>query len=241
MTSDELEKRVDYTASTVRRNLKILEDMGWLKKENRIYSVQQEKAFLITPLLRADRVLRVFQEHRDHWETHDLSPIPDALRDDFGMLQGGEVVTGTMARPRLPLEREAELAQGAKKLKKLSPAYVPEYGEMAKEWAEDGASLEVVATVDAVTAFRSDNPGVAEEFSETGELEVRCVDALLVGLLVGDDFVILNLPRRDGTFDLNRVFVARTPEAVEWGERLFAHYWERARPFGEEKDVKAEA
>lgn len=230
LNSDELTDKVPYTASTVRRNLKILQEMGWLEKEGRTYRFREEKRFLVDPLLRTEGILRAYGEHRDHWESHDLSPIPEDLKEDFGMLRDGEVVSGTTAEPRRPLEREAELATGSETVKVLSPAYVPEYGEMAREWAETGAEVRVVSTQKAVNAFRRDNQEIVDKLREQGDVETRVVEGLLVGLTLGDDFVALNLPRNDGTFDLSRLFVARTEEAVEWGERLFRYYWDQSRP-----------
>lgn len=228
LTSYELAERVPYTASTVRRNLKILEDMGWLEKDDRTYRFREEKLFLVEPLIRTEGILRAYGEHRDHWESHDLSPIPQCLKEDFGMLRGGSVVSGTIAEPRRPLDREAELARGSEKVDVLSPAYVPEYGEMAREWVETDAEVRIVSTRKAVEAFRRDRPGVVEALRGRGGVEVGLVEGLLVGLTLGDDFAALNLPRNDGTFDLTRLFVARTEEAVEWGERLFDYYWERS-------------
>jgi len=92
-SSGEVESEVDFEASTVRRNLKVLVDDGLLVKEGREYSVPESKVFLLEPLLKAVELFEVYEGEREFGDSHDLSLIPLDMREDMDKLVGGEVVT----------------------------------------------------------------------------------------------------------------------------------------------------
>lgn len=233
-TGRELEQSLGHEPSTVRRNLKILRDDGWVERRDGANRVRGGRRFLVEELLKADRVISTYGENEGFWRGHDLSALPPSLLRDLDLLRTGRVVSGTAADPRRPLRVSREHMLDSSEAKVVSPSFAREYIEMHRRCAEDGIDVELILTHDAVE--------VAEEHPETVELwRQHCSDgglSLYRGegfrfvLVVGDDFAALNLPRAgEETIDLSNLFVAEGREAVEWGEQLFRHCRERSERF----------
>lgn len=228
LSGRELEDRVDYQASTVRRNTKILRDDGWVERRDGDHRIAGDRRHLVDSLLDTARLFDAFQEFEEFWESHDVEALPQGFRERMGEgLDGGEVVSGTTANPRAPLERLKGLIGEASRLDIASPAFVPEYLDMCEVCREAGTPVRFAGTGDVFRAYEETDPTVLLEHYRQGTLSLYRYDGLDVGLAVSDGFVALNLPHRDGILDLDRMFLARSDDAVAWGEELFDRYRER--------------
>lgn len=235
LSGREVEERVGFDGSTVRRNLKILEDDGWLRREDGAYVIDSEKGFLVDHLLEISGCFDAYFSNQDFWEGHDTSPIPSDLKSRLHALSGAEVVKGSTSDPRAALEEFGQMLKGASWSKMLEPVYVPEFVELSKELYDVGTSEEIVAVPEVHERHASNASGfdgyedVLRRKVSEGNLEIWLLDDLRIRLTVTDEFLSLHLPREDGTFDLNRMLVSRDDEARDWGVELFEHYREQGR------------
>lgn len=220
-------------SSTARRNLKILREEGWVEKEDGKHRLNPQREFLIEPLLKAMDLFGVYESAEDFWDGHDLDPIPDDLLEDLDDLAGGEVVSGTVSDPLRPLEEKERIIEESSDPQIVTPAYLPEYEDIALNIVESGGMADVLMTEEALAAFaeRSDELS-RDSIPETRGLRVLTVDRPLgFGLTFGDAGIALTLHRDDGGFDLSRSYVAEGERAIEWGRRLFGRASEAAEEF----------
>lgn len=228
-----LEEELDCSSSTVRRNLKILQDGGWVEREDGLNAVPRGRRFLLLPLLRAVRLFRVYEQQEEFWGTHDVAGLPAEILEDLDMLEGGEVLRGDTADPLKPVRVAGERVLKSSAVKVLSPTFLEQYVEVYRETHERGIEVELVLTREGVAQV-GEMPEVMEIWREKrgrGSLELSQVDEAEPMVFVGEDFVALGLPRTgEEAVDLSTMLLAEGEDAVEWGERLFRRYRDRAEP-----------
>lgn len=228
-----LEEELDCSPSTVRRNLKILQDDGWVERRDGLNAVPHGRRFMLLPLLKAVRLFETYEEQEGFWGGHDVTGLPEELLGDLDMLGRGEVLRGDTADPLKPLRVAGEHVLGSSGVKILSPTFLEHYVEVYRETHERGIEVELVLTREGARQV-DEMPEVLEVWREKrarGDLDISQVEEIGPMLFVGDDFVALSLPRTgEEAVDLSTVLLAEGRDAVEWGKRLFRHYREGAEP-----------
>lgn len=227
-SSRELEDMTNYEGSTVRRNLKVLMDLGIVERSDSTYRLQDNARFLLAPLMDTLSSFETYGTGPAFWENHDLSPLPEPYKRKFGALKEGNVLEGATSQPRRAIDTYCELVATSSFVKGVSPSVIPEFVETYDDVVQSGTGVELILTRDVRNALER---YYGEEFRRalnSDNFKLLLVEDVNFGLTVTDSFITLTLYRTDGTYDVDNYYLAETEEARKWGEDLYTHVKERA-------------
>ena len=172
---------------------------------------------------RCERTERTLAADAEYWRRHDAAGIPDEFRAEFAALTEYEVVRSPETDPYRASRRIADEIAAAEYVSVIAPMYHDRYADAMNESPE--ADQRLVVTPDMIrSVVEEDPPG-----PEGGDhVEARVYDTSLA-MAVSADTLLLSLPTLDGSYDPQTEVVVESERAVDWGERLFDHVWDRAR------------
>lgn len=227
----DLVRELDVSRSTIDRSLRDLESRG--------YAECVDGGYQLT--LRGRLAFAEYRQFADRLETFDrAAPLTTPLPADCPLgteaLVGGEVVLSEPPVPYRPIEHHLQRVREADRVRLLGTVIADQYVRTYYEQVIEG-ELEVQAAI---------SPSVLWETFAT--YEDRMVTGLDTGRVTLRElpepppfslFVLDGDERRVGVMVYGdegvRGYVDNDrPAAVDWGERTFERYWERAEPLGVE-------
>lgn len=200
-----------------------LADRGLIERiDGKRWRLTGRGTVVVNAIARQRRLEAALATDPDYWNEHDVTALPAPFRERLHVLADCRIARSTAADPQRVVRRIRDRVADAERVRVVSPVYSADYEAALLAAAERGEQRVVL------------DPSVVAGVDETAtdadaRIDVRVLDVdVAVGIV--DGALLLSLPTRRGEYDLRTDLLATEPEAVEWGERLFAHYWERATP-----------
>jgi len=194
--------------------------------------------------------LAVYEENREFWSEHDLSPIPFHLLTRVGELGSFKVLEQDLSRAfRIP-EDILQTILDSNRVMTFVSVFHPSSPILFSEYMERGADVTVIFTKpvfetlqaecsSGLTLLTNSNPVLKNALlgykKETRRMLSRgnsnlfvCEgDTIPMLMTVTDKVFFLSLLDKKGR-STNRVLMASKARALKWGEELFLYYKERS-------------
>lgn len=231
MDSGDLEGELGLRATTILHSLKDMIKDGLVRKSIKGYSltnIGKIEAILIDQLVSA---ILVLDEHKDFWQTHDISGIPIELITRIGLLSQTDVVAGDPIALLKAQEYFMESVIESKEIRGVSPIIIPGYAEAIATPVMNGTETDLILSDSVLKIVAKEYYGPIKELMKCENFRLyRIKDDIKVAFTVTDAHLYLGLFRLDGTYDIGQDLFCTGKGAVTWGLRLFDHYRNLSEP-----------
>jgi|GEM_PF-197010 len=173
-------------------------------------------------LERADRLERVLEADSTYWATHDVTGLPEEFRRSLDGIGDCEVVRSPDTDPYRAARRVESAIREARSVSIVAPVYSDRHAAALLE--TDASQRRLIMTPAMVRRLLRDEPAGPD--ADLDGLAIRIQPASL-SLTVTDRELLFSLPAADGSFDAETEVVAVGCDAIEWGRRVFEHFWEQ--------------
>ena len=177
---------------------------------------------------RCERLDCIIGGDTEYWAAHDPTGLPAEFRRTIDRLECCEVVRSPDTDPYRAARSVERAIDSANTVAIVAPIYSDRHAEALLE--TDAERRRLIMTPGMVARLLEDEPAGPD--TELGDLSIR-VQPAAISMTVTDGSLLFSLPTPDGSFDATSEVVAEGDAAIEWGRRLFEHYWERGTPVGQ--------
>lgn len=170
----------------------------------------------------------------DFFESHSLEGVPSYALESLGNLVQAELITDISCNFSHGWSRYRQILKEAAWIHGVSPFAAPDIADAIGERVIHGLKVELVITPElADSILKEPYLEIARNLFRYRNLKFRVSRIpVRIGLTVTDKALSFGLFSRSGhTYDAVYDLVSRSPESLEWGERLFAYYLEHSDPF----------
>jgi predicted transcriptional regulator len=197
--------------------------------EKRLYSLTNIGEIVVRKLEEIDLAILTLSRDRQYWLEHDLSDVPTDLLDKIGSLAGSEVLSTTPTDLFKTFSTFYMLLGNAKEIHGVSPIFIEDLTNQFIKLVAKNIAVELVVTPDVLEAIqRTADKKELDDALKTNLKLFKIERRPNVAFTVTDYFLSLSFFRQDGIFDWSNDLLSYTPEALEWGRELFAHYVEKS-------------
>ena len=249
-SSEEIKSAFDFPWKSMIPQIRKLMDWDLVVQEDDLYSLSDMGEVIATNASFLLESLAVYEENRDFWSEHDLSPIPFHLLTRVGELGCCKVLEQDLSRAfRIP-EDILQNILDSKRVMTFVSVFHPSSTILFSEYMGRGADVEVIFTKpvfetlqaecsSGLPLLKNSNPILKNALLEykkeirrmfsTGNSNLFVYEGDTVPMLmtVTDKVFFLSLLDKKGR-STNRVLMASKARALKWGEELFLYYKERS-------------
>ncbi|MFB6219243.1 MAG: helix-turn-helix transcriptional regulator [Halobacteriaceae archaeon] len=219
----DLVARLDASESAVYEAVDDLAERGILRESGGEWEPTGAGTVVLDLLERQRETTDVLRAAPDYWEAHTTGVLPRRCREELGALAGFEIVRGTATDPTRPVRESARRIEAAERVDVITHVH---QSQLSPAVRETDAEMRYVLDRSLVEEFATDPP---EDIVAMRQSAVRVADANFA-FFVTEDCLVLSLPLCTGEYDPRSVLVAEGAAALDWGRRLFDHYWSAADP-----------
>jgi predicted transcriptional regulator len=206
-------------------------DAGLVKRTSEGYELTNMgkiQAILLDDLVSC---IVALDEHKDFWQSHDISGIPINLQKKIGMLAGSEVFKDDLMTILSTQEYFISELKMAKQIYGVSPIIVPGYAEAIACAVEKGSQVDLIVTNKVLDIIIKENSDALQWLLDSGKFRLFFIeDAITVAFTVTDRILSLGLFRQDGGYDVSSDLNCQGEKALLWGKELFDYYLQRSKP-----------
>lgn len=230
LTVTALSKELDLTTQETSRHLSRLGSTGLtIKNPDGTHSLtgygelslKQINGFMFT------------STHKDYFQNHDLSNIPEEYVSRIGELNESRYVDDIMVIFHLieELGKESE-----EYIYRLTDRYILTAIPVWEEALKRGVDFRLLEPMDLVVPPEFDRGPVIRESVINQQFKIRVIDNVNVFMALNEKKVAaVCFPSNEGRMDY-RGFVSEDMAVHKWAKDLFEYYWEKSIP----KDVSSE-
>jgi predicted transcriptional regulator len=230
MTLSELSEEVGASSPACVHALRELtKEQITRQDEKRNYLLTNIGEIIMRKFDELDVAATVLSQHKEFWLDHILSDIPNHLLDKIGSLADSAVLSSTPADLLKGFSALYTLLQNSKEVRAISPIFAEEMTAQFAKLIEKNVDIELIftpAVLDA-TLKSGDRKALADAIKKNLKL-FKLETQPNFALTVTDYFFMIAFFRPDGSFDWSNSLISYNPDALEWGQELFAYYVERA-------------
>jgi predicted transcriptional regulator len=225
-TISEIKESLNVGLVAILPQLKKLRENSLISKTGDIYSLAPLGIAIVGRMKPMIDVLNVFGSKYEYWANHAVESIPEPLRERIG-----ELANCTFSEPpdrtRL-FEPHREFVENLIKSKKISgiaSVFHPLYPSLFLGFAKNGVDVSLLATRPIYERIKEEYEDELSEFLKFENASFYVYDKKIeLAYVVTDIFLSLTLPFPDGTYDHKEDVLCFDPQAIKWGEDLFAYY-----------------
>lgn len=177
---------------------------------------------------RCEALDRVLGADPEYWASHDPTGLPERFRRSVDRLECCDVVRSPDTDPYRAARRVERAIRDADRVAIVAPVYSDRHAAALLE--SDAERRRLVMTPEMASRVVTDEPDGPEP--EFGDLEIR-IQSAAISLTLTDEELLFSVPTLAGDFDPGTEIASRAGAALEWGGRLFEHYWEQGTPVGD--------
>jgi predicted transcriptional regulator len=228
---NELKNELNLESSAALHALKKLENQNIIiKKENeyslssfgKLYAVKSENLF---------KSFYAIKKCEKIWLDHLITGIPKQLLKKIGNLNNSFLVESTPTDIIKPHSHYAKLVVKAHEIKGVSPIFYYPYVDLYKKALEKNTNIKLVLTpliIDKIA--ETTGTEVLKETLSSGNLELYKTDEdIKIAFTVSENFLSIGLFSTEGLYDATMNLISYDVDAIEWGNKLFNYYLNRAQ------------
>lgn len=232
-----IEKAIGIRTSTILHSVKEMIEAGLIKRTSdgyRLTNIGEIQAVLLDDLVSC---IVALDEHKDFWQSHDISGIPIHLRKKIGMLTDSEVFKDGPVTVLSTQEYFISELKKAKRIYGVSPIIAPGYAESIACAVENGSQVDLIITGKIFNIIIKESKESLIHLLASKGFRLYCLEEeLTVAFTVTDRILSLGLFRQDGRYDVTSDLNCRGEKALLWGRELFDYYLHRSKPISSISD-----
>ena len=229
LSNTELRDQLDASRTTVQRNLEALEDRGWVRGSNRVYSlatcgelIAHEFTSLRKTVSAAEHLQPVFR-----WLDRSNPEL------DLRLLAEADVITASEGDPWAMVNRHVKRLREAENVRAILPLVGLHAMEVVRDRTlDDGARVELIATPDVIDTLRNspDYRRIYDGLIESERFDLYSTDEeVLYYLGILDDIVQIGVDE-DG--EPRALLETEHSEVRGWARDAYEEHLSQARPVG---------
>ncbi|WP_292391186.1 helix-turn-helix transcriptional regulator [Methanosarcina sp. UBA5] len=222
----EIKENLNVGLVAILPQLKKLRENSLISKTGDVYSLAPLGIAIAGRMKQMTDVLNVFGSKYEYWANHSVESIPDPLRERIG-----ELASCTFSEPpdrtRLfePHREFVENLMKSKKISGIASVFHPLYPSLFLTFAKNGVDVSLLVTRPIYKRIKEEYRAEMNEFLKFENASFYVYDKKIeIAYVVTDRFLSLTLPFSDGTYDHKEDVLCFDPQAIQWGEDLFAYY-----------------
>ena len=232
-TSTELKDEFKIGASTIIHTARDLEKEGYIREEKEGFSLTPVGKIIAIYVTNYIKLLSVIKENKEYWLSHKIDALPEEFLVRLGELQKLRIVKATPTNLLQVLSLYVKMVVKAKKLKGVSPVFVPEFSKLIKRLIKKGGEAEIVISKDikkpVIESYKKEIDEETERKVREGKLKLWEIEDVGVAMTVTDQFISIGFFNNDGSYDFSQDLVSYEKEAIKWGRELFEYYRSKAK------------
>jgi len=226
LTLSELSEHVGASSPAAVHALRELGKENLIQQdEKRNYSLTNIGEIVVRKLEEINQTILALSKERQFWLEHDLSDVPKNMLDKLGCLADSTVLTSTPSDLFKNFSTFYTLLGNANEIYGVSPIFIEDYTNQFIKLVAKNIEIELIVTPDVLdailrTADRTDLQNALDGSLKIFKIERRPSAAFTVT----DYFFMLGFFRPDMNYDWSNELLSYSPDAMEWGRKLFAYY-----------------
>ena len=172
-----------------------------------------------------------FAHHQEFWSTHDIEGIPESFLYQIGDLIGSDVKFDTTDNMFHVYTHFVNILKEAKYIHGISSVMSTEIADVLAERVVSGVPVELVVNRTIAEGLAQEPfAGKIRKLKPYRHFKVWTVsEPLHLGITVTDKHLSLGLnKKRPDVYDSSADMYSSDPSALDWAERLFTYFRERA-------------
>jgi predicted transcriptional regulator len=232
MTLSELSERVGASSPAAVHALRELgKEQITHQDEKRNYSLTNIGEIIVRKLEEINLTITTLSQNRQFWLEHDLSYIPKHVLDKIGYLTDSNVLSSTPTDLFKTFSTFYTLLGNAKEIRGFSPFFVEDLTAQFVQLVAKNIEIELIFTPDVLDAtLKSADRNELQKALKKNLKLFKLEPQLNFALTVTDYFLSLAFFKPHETFDWSKMLLSYSPDALKWGQELFAYYVEKAEP-----------
>ncbi len=232
MTLSELSEHVGASSPAAAHALRELGKVHITHQdEKRNYSLTNIGEIVTRKLEEINVAITTLSENREFWLEHDLSDVPKHLLDKMGHLADSTVLSSTPSDLFKTFSTMFTLLENAQEIHAISPIFVEDFPIEFDKLVGENKDIELIVTPDVLDAILRTSDRKELENALKKNLKIFKIEKQPnFAATVTDYFFFIGFFKTDGQFDWSSGLLSYSPDALEWGQELFAYYVERAQP-----------
>ena len=226
----ELKSEVEYRETTILHVLKEFENLSLTAKSGGTYSLTSLGIIVAQICKDFNAASVVLEKFKDFWLPHDIKPIPPQLMTKIGALQDSTLIRTDRTELGKVYESFLQILMTSTKVTGVSPIFHPDYVPVIEHLLSQGNMVELILTNAVLKkTMSSAHPDQVMSSLKNGNLKIYLNEDLKVALTVTDKNFSLGLFLEGGGYDDKMDLISLSPQAIQWGEELFAHMLKTSR------------
>lgn len=233
MTLSELSERVGASSPACVHALRELtKEHVTRQDEKRNYLLTNIGEIVTRKFKEINATITALSEHRQFWLDHDLSDIPEPLLDKIGYLADSHILSSTATDLFSVFNAFFTLLENSKEIRGISPIFIGDMTTLFIKLVDKKIDpIELIFTPDVLDATLKTAPKKELENALKKNLKLLKIEKQPnFAATVTDYFFFIGFFKPDGQFDWSSGLLSYSPEALAWGQELYAYYVEKAEP-----------
>ena len=218
-------KNTKITYSSVSSNITKLEENNYIKKDKNKYYVDPMAKIYFKTLMDFKKSIEIIKEYNSFWDKHDLEQMSiDSIKNITDLNNSQLIETTPLDIYKTHNTIKNQLIK-SKNVKAVFPYLHPEYPKLIEKILKNGGSVELILPKEIVKAIMIPiDERLKRDARNKGNLKIYPVGTdLNLYLTICDGNMSLGLFKNDGSFDQNRILIAKDKKSFKWAENLFKH------------------
>ncbi|MDR2943589.1 MAG: winged helix-turn-helix domain-containing protein [Methanosarcinales archaeon] len=227
-SSDNIKDKLGVNWGAMIPQIKKLEEWDLIESKDRVYYLTDMGHSIANNSKQLLNILCVYENNQKYWSTHDLSRIPESLRDSIGELGPCKLLESDLAHVFDANKEVVEAMIDATFCITLSNFFQPQYNKMYNTMIKNGCDLTLIYSQSVFDRILSEY--VYDGTSESDDIKFLdwkntkfyvIPDGLgITEISITNDIVLLGLFDKDSRFD-SRYILSYGKRSCKWGMDLF--------------------
>lgn len=223
---EELRNELNKPSATILHGLKELENLNFVKKSNKYYSLTSNGYLLSVNMIKLIENWYAINRNQIFWNNHLLDQIPDKLLKKLYLLKDSKCINSTNNDLSKPLTTYINLISKSKNLKIILPIFSEIHLNTLINLLKNKEleSLELITTVEILESMK-ENVNFKKLVSKNKKIKIISLNSSTnLFLTCSDDYITMNLFFKDGHYDDSQLLIDKSDNGIKWGKLLFDHF-----------------
>lgn len=223
---EDLRNELKKPSATILHGLKELENLNYIKKTNKYYSLTSNGYLLAINMIKLIENWYAVSKNEIFWNNHFLEDIPEKNLKNLYLLKNADCVNSINKDLSKPLTTYIELISKSKNLKIILPIFSEIHlntllNLVKKEKFE---FLEIITTNEILKSIK-ENEDFNKTMKSSKKIKIKKLKKpVKIFLTCSEEYMTMNLFLKDGHYDDSQLLIDYTDEGLKWGKYLFKHY-----------------
>jgi predicted transcriptional regulator len=226
-------QKLDVSRNALLPQMKILDEAHLITKNEKedTYALSKYGKLIVSDLEPLLSTLETLEKQMDYLLNHNIDFIPPELFYRMRELKNCELIEPDL-HEALDLSKVAiKNCLKSQKICSLASFYHSEYSSLFTKYAKNGSEFRFVITEEVLTKFIEEDKQKLKELIQYPNINFYIYPHKMEvsAVLMAEDFILLRLLTLNEIYD-PRYLISDDPEAINWGNELFDHYFIKSVP-----------